>query len=66
MAPGLGKASDLISVTVSIEGVEVVALVDTGATTSCCRWEWYQKWKDHLGALKKSKVRVIGIGHDPN
>ena len=42
VAPGLGKTSDLIFVTVSIAGVEVVALVDTGATTSCCRWEWYQ------------------------
>ena len=34
MAPGLGKASDLIFVMVYIAGVEVVALVDTGATTS--------------------------------
>ena len=65
VAPTLAKASDLIFVTVSIVGVEVVALVDTGATTSCCRWEWYQKWKDHLGALIKSNVRIIGIGPDP-
>ena len=65
MARGLGKASDLIFVTVSIAGVKVVALVDTGATTSCCRWEWYQQWKDHLGAVIKSKVRVIGVGPDP-
>ena len=65
VAPGLGKTSDLIFVTVSIAGVEVVGLVDTGATTSCCRWEWYQKWKDHLGAVIKSKVRIIGIGPDP-
>ena len=65
VAPGLGKTSDLIFVTVSIAGVEVVALVDTGATTSCCRWEWYQKWKDHLGAVIKSKVRIIGVGPDP-
>ena len=43
----------------------MVALVDTGATTSCCRWEWYQEWKDHLGAVIKSKVRIIGIGPDP-
>ena len=41
------------------------ALVDTGATTSWCRWDWYQGWKDHLGALTKSKVRIIGVGHDP-
>ena len=65
VAPGLGKVSDLIFVTVSIAGVEVVALVDTGTTTSCCRWEWYQKWKDHLGAVIKSKVRIIGVGPDP-
>ena len=43
----------------------MVALVDTGATTSCCRWEWYQQWKDHLGAVTKSKIRVMGIAPDP-
>ena len=45
--------------------MEVVALVDTGATTSCCRWEWYQQWKDHLGDVRKSKVRIMGVGPDP-
>ena len=65
VAPGLGKTSDLIFVTISIAGVEVVALVDTGATTSCCRWEWYQQWKDHLGDMIKSKVRIMGVGPDP-
>ena len=65
VARGLGKASKLIFVTVSIAGVGVDALVDTGATTSCCRWDWYQKWKDHLGSLIKSNVRIIGVGHDP-
>ena len=65
MAPGSGKKTDLIFVTVSIAGVEVVAMVDTGATTSCCRWEWYQKWKDHLGAITKSKIRVMGVAPDP-
>ena len=65
VAPGLGRKTDLIFVTVSIAGVEVVALVDTGTTTSCCRWEWYQQWKDHLGAVTKSKIRVMGIAPDP-
>ena len=65
VAPGLGEKTDLIFITVSIAGVEVVALVDTGATTSCCRWEWYQKWKDHLGAVTKSKIRVMGVAPDP-
>ena len=40
-------------------------MVDTGATMSCCRWERYQQWKDHLGAVIKSKVRIIGVSHDP-
>ena len=65
MAPALGKASKLIFVKVSIAGVDVHALVDTGATTSCCRWGWYQKWKSYLGALMKSSVRVISVSHDP-
>ena len=65
VAPALGKASQLIFVKVSIAGVEVDALVDTGATMSCCRWGWYQQWKSRLGTLMKSSVRIIGVGHDP-
>ena len=65
VAPALGKASQLIVVKVSIAGVEVDALVDTGATTSCCRWGWYQKWKSHLGSLRKSSMMIVGIGHVP-
>ena len=38
VAPVLGKASQLLVAKVTIAGVEVAALVDTGATTSCCRW----------------------------
>ena len=65
VAPALGKASQLIVVKVSIAGVEVDALVDTGATTSCCRWGWYQKWKSHLGSLRHSSMRIIGVGNVP-
>ena len=65
VAPALGKASQLIVVKVSIAEVEVDALVDTGATTSCCRWGWYQKWKSHLGSLRKSSMMIVGIGHVP-
>ena len=65
VAPALGKASQLIVVKVSIAEVEVDALVDTGATTFCCRWGWYQKWKSHLGSLRKSSMMIVGIGHVP-
>ena len=37
VAPVSDKVSQLIVVKVTIAGVEVAALVDTGATTSCCR-----------------------------
>ena len=65
MAPVLGKVFQLIVVKVSITGVEVDALVGTGATTSCCRWGWYQTWKFHLGSLKQSSMMIVGIGHVP-
>ena len=65
MTPVLDKASQLIVAKVSIAGVEVVALVDTGATTSCCRWGWYKKWKSHLGPLRHSSTMVVGVGNVP-
>ena len=65
MAPVLDKASQLIVAKVTIAGVEVVALVDTGATTSCCRWGWYKKWKSHLGPLRHSSTMVVGVGNVP-
>ena len=65
VAPVLDKASQLISAKVSIAGVEVVALVDTGATMSCCRWGWYKKWKSHLGSLRHSSTMVVGVGNVP-
>ena len=65
MAPVSDKASQLIVAKVTIAGVKVAALVDTGATTSCCRWGLYQKWKSHLGSLKKSSTMVVGVGNVP-
>ena len=65
MAPALVKASQLVVAKVSIARVEVAALVDTGATTSCCRWGWYKKWKSHLGPLRHSSTMVVGVGNVP-
>ena len=65
VAPVSDKESELIVVKVTIAGVEVAALVDTGATTSCCRWGWYQKWKSYLGSLRQSSTVVVGVGNVP-
>ena len=65
VGPVSDKASQLIVAKVTIAGVKVAALVDTGATTSCCRWGWYQKWKSHLGSLRQSNTMVVGVGNVP-
>ena len=65
VAPVLDKASQLIVAKVTIAEVEVAALVDTGATTSCCRWGWYKKWKSHLGSLRHSSTMIVGVGNVP-
>ena len=65
VAPVLNKSSPLVTAEVTIAGVRVVALIDTGATSSCCRWGWYNQWKNHLGPLKQTTTLVIGVGNVP-
>ena len=65
MAPVLDKSSPLVTAEVTIAGVKVVALIDTGATSSCCRWGWYDQWKTHLGPLRQTDTLVIGVGNVP-
>ena len=65
MAPVLDKSSPLVTAEATIAGVKVVALIDTGATSSCCRWGWYDQWKTHLGPLRQNDTLVIGVGNVP-
>ena len=65
MAPVLDKSSPLVTAKVTIAGVKVVALINTGATSSCCRWGWYDQWKAHLGPLRQTNILVIGVGNVP-
>ena len=39
--------------------------MDTGATTSCCRWGWYKKWKSHLGPMRHSSTMAVSVGNVP-
>ena len=50
---------------VKIAGVEVNALIDTGASTSCCGWGWYRRWSSHLGPLTRTDTTVYGVGNTP-
>ena len=65
VAPVLDKTSPLVTAEVTIAGVKVVALIDTGVTSSCCRWGWYDQWKAHLGPLRQTDTLVIGVGNVP-
>ena len=65
MAPVLDKSSPLVTAEVIIADVKVVALIDAGATSSCCRWGWYDQWKAHLGPLRQTDTLVIGVGNVP-
>ena len=42
-----------------------MALIDSGATTSCCGYKWYLKNKNWIGPLKQDQTRVIGVGNLP-
>ena len=55
----------MVTAEVIIAGVKVVALIDTGATSSCCKWGWYDQWKAHLGPLRQTDTLVIGVGNVP-
>ena len=52
MAPVSDKASQLIVAKVTIAGVKVAALVDTGATTSCCKVGMVQEVEVPPGILE--------------
>ena len=61
----LDKSSPLVTAEVTIAGVRVVALIDIGATLSCCRWGWYDQWKNHLGPLRQTNTLVVDVGNVP-
>ena len=65
MAPLLDKSSRIVTEKIEVSGIRVDALMDTGASTSCCTWKWYQRWKSRLGALDYCKLVVLGIGDSP-
>ena len=65
VAPLSEESSPLIFERVRVAGVDALALIDTGATTSCCRWGWYRRWSSHLGPLRSTDKKVIGVGNCP-
>ena len=65
VAPAHVLASNIIFQDVTIAGVVVKALIDSGATTSCCSWYWYKRNQAEVGPLFKDPIHVIGVGNTP-
>ena len=54
-----------ITAKVNTATIEVNALIDSGATTSCCSYNWYRRNKVKIGALLSDDTVVIGVGNVP-
>ena len=48
-----------------IAGVVVKALIDSGATASCCSRYWYKRYHAEVGPLLQDPIHVIGVWNTP-
>ena len=48
-----------------VAGVVVRALVDSGASTSCCTRSWYQSYQNEVGPLQRDATKIVGVGNIP-
>ena len=64
MAP-CGIVDNTITANVMIAGIAVDALVESGATTSCCGYKWYIKNENMLGAIVADRTTVRGVRNLP-
>ena len=66
MAPSMVDTSvEPIMVDVLLEGIRVRALVDSGATASCCTEQWFRKNQQVLGTPIGDGTKVKGIENVP-
>ena len=65
IAPTQVLAFGIIFQEVMIAGVVVKALIDSGATTSCCSRYWYKRHHAEVGPLFPDLIHVIGVGNTP-
>ena len=65
MAPTQVLMSGVIFQEIVVAGVVVRALVDSGASTSCCTRKWYKKYQNEVGPLQQDATKIVGIGNIP-
>ena len=57
--------SGVIFQEIVVAGVVVLALVDSGASTSCCTRKWYQKYQNEVGPLQQDATKIVGVRNIP-
>ena len=65
MAPAQVLTSGVIFQEIVVAGVVVCALVDSGASTSCCTRRWYKKYQNEVGPLCQDTTKIVGVGNIP-
>ena len=65
MAPAQVLMSGVIFQEIVVAGVVVRALVDSGASTSCCTKRWYKKYQNEVGPLYQDATKIVGVGNIP-
>ena len=65
MAPAQVLGSNIIFQEITVARVFVKALIDSGATTSCCSRYWYKRHQVEVGPLLKDPIHVIRVGNTP-
>ena len=63
MAPAQVLTSGVIFQEIVVAGVVVHAIVDSGASTSCCTWRWYKKYQNEVGPLHQDTTKIVGVGN---
>ena len=48
-----------------VAGVTVRALVDSGASTSCCTRKWYQKYQNEVEPFQRDASKIVGVRNIP-
>ena len=66
VAPAQVLAPDAIFQEIAVAEVVVRALIDSGATTSCCSRYWYKRHQAEVRPLLKDPIYVIGVGNTPS
>ena len=65
VAPTRMFTSGVIYEEIVVAGVVVRALVDSGASTSCCTRKWYQHYQQEVGPLQRDATKIVRVGNIP-